>query len=289
MPKKDNVVRHITTLHIPDPEDKNDYDGGEYRLVFTPGNHQYRVQRRLGLMDSGAEKWEKARKPISVTGITGMLDKPGLVYWASKLTADYVMTHLVNPDTGLLKPGSRESIDGIYTRAKKQHVVQLEEAGRIGTMCHGAVECFLKTGRKFNQTKDRPVPAVNAFKQFVKWWNSPEIKGGKVHATEQRLYHPQYNYCGTVDIVAEIRGGLLYIIDVKTSNDFHSPEMPMQLAAYAAAYEVIEGVKVDGIGIIRLDKVTGMSYWKDYTYCRDDAFDMFTKLCGVRELMKEVK
>jgi hypothetical protein len=99
---------------------------------------------------------------------------------------------------------------------------------------------------------------------------------------------------GTTDIVADIRPPglpkhLRYLIDVKTSNDFHAPAMPMQLAAYAEAYEELEGVPIEGIGIIRLDKLTGQSYWLDYTPQRKEAFKLFTTLLEAKKIMQRNK
>jgi hypothetical protein len=39
--------------------------------------------------------------------------------------------------------------------------------------------------------------------------------------------------------------------------------MPMQLAAYQYAHEEMTGDKMDGVGILRLDKETGMPEWKE--------------------------
>ncbi len=260
------------------------WKGRKYNLTFSDGNHQYRVKEVV----KGVEQPGKGFP--SVTSIVGMLEKGGLVNWAARITADYILKHLTMDD-GTFKPGAENRIDGIFEKAKKEHKEELERAGRIGTLCHEGVENYLQTGKKLRKTKTRPAEAVNAFNNFVKWWEN-SIMGSEVHSTEQRIFHPEFGYTGTLDICATITpdvADLRYIIDVKTSNGFYAPEMSMQLAAYAEAYELIEGVQIDGIGIIRLDKVTGESYWKDYTAYRGKAWQLFKTLLEAKKLLKGLK
>jgi len=51
--------------------------------------------------------------------------------------------------------------------------------------------------------------------------------------------------------------------------------MLRQLSAYANAYEEMTKETIEGVGIIRLDKDTGLPEWKDYTDQRDISFKMF--------------
>lgn len=274
----------VETHHIKVQGGGKGLRGTEWELTFSDGNHQYRVKEiKDGVAQSG-------KSVVSVTGITGMLDKPGLVHWASRITADYILKHLVNKKGGF-KAGAEDRLDGIFEKAKQEHKAELNRAANIGTICHDGVEQYLKSGKKLRKSKNRPEQAVNAFNNFVDWWKN-DIKGGRVYETERKVYNPELHYSGTLDICAEIHPEgkpLIYIIDVKTTNGFHSPEMPMQLAAYAEAYEIIEDIKIDGIGIIRLDKETGQSHWKDYTPYRNQAWSMFKHLVKVKELMKVMK
>jgi hypothetical protein len=54
----------------------------------------------------------------------------------------------------------------------------------------------------------------------------------------------------------------------------------LQIAAYRAGYEERTGEKIEGMGIVRLDKPTGAFEWKEYgdaAYQR--AWDEFFCLC----------
>ena len=68
--------------------------------------------------------------------------------------------------------------------------------------------------------------------------------------------------------------GKLAVIDFKTSKGFYDG-YDMQIAAYAYAYAENTGREADEIGILRLDKLTGEPFYKDYTKKREAAFDTF--------------
>ncbi len=152
-----------------------------------------------------------------------------------------------------------------------------DEAADIGTGTHEAIKEYLKTGKKPKGLAPEVRKTFDAFLIFAK-----EMKLGKIIASEKIVYSA-YGYVGTLDIVAPIYSNFLerigkYLMDVKTSKGFYYPEMPLQLAAYANAFEETTGETIDGIGIIRLDKESGLPYWKDYTDKREVSFKGFLSL-----------
>jgi hypothetical protein len=57
----------------------------------------------------------------------------------------------------------------------------------------------------------------------------------KVYETEKKMFHPIYNYAGTLDIVAETRSFGKAIVDIKCVSTM-SPSTCLQTAAYLKAY-----------------------------------------------------
>jgi hypothetical protein len=101
-----------------------------------------------------------------------------------------------------------------------------------------------------------------AFGAFLKWALDVELRP---IASEQMGYHPKHRYAGTLDLVAYLKlprwkKPKLYLIDVKAAKG-HYNEHGYQAAAYAECLPY----KVDGIGVLRLDKETGLPDFKCYT------------------------
>jgi len=238
---------------------KYKYKGKVYTLKFTAGNHQYRVQR------PNSDKWVLVP---SVTGITGQLDKSRpLTIWAARITAEFIFKKLLDKNNKL-----RIAINPkhILDMAKHAHTSELSKAGDIGTKVHNLIEKYLITGTKprvlrTNKHKDVLDTTFDAFKAWQK-----QAGWVRVEATEKKLYHPLLNYAGTVDIVARLKGGYAKaertIVDIKTTNHFHSLEMSMQLIAYMDAWNIMYPKKqVKRIGIIRVNKETGAFKYYDCT------------------------
>jgi len=206
-------------------------------------------------------------KVPSVSQINRIEDKSKyLVPWASKITAEYLIALIPEIKSGnlILTP---DDIGDLCKKAKAEAARLKEVASEIGTKTHEAVEEYLKTRKKPKGLSPEVQKTFDGFLIFAK-----EMKLGEVIATEKILYST-YGYAGTLDIVAYLKDKK-YLIDIKTSGNFY-PEMPRQLAAYANAYEEMTKETIDGVGIIRLDKDTGLPEWKDYTDQRDISFKMF--------------
>jgi len=118
---------------------------------------------------------------------------------------------------------------------------------------------------------------------FLRWWH--ESPGGvpEVIAVEEPVYHPTYLYAGTPDFIIR-RDKFLYVVDIKTGNAFREPELLMQLAAYAEAWDIMcadyETKWIEGCIGVRLDKKTGLVYERNYTDVYEDGvpFSMFLHL-----------
>jgi hypothetical protein len=162
----------------------------------------------------------------SVTTITGMLDKPALLFWAWKL-----------------------GNDGI----------SLEEARRtaanIGTVAHARVEAHLR-GMRFCE-EDIPADTLtassNAFMGFLKWWDE---SGLVIVSTEEKMVSERLGVGGRLDIMAAKAAdpSRLVLVDIKATNGIYK-EHRIQTAAYKALYEEAHpGRSVGEVWIVRLPK-----------------------------------
>ena len=227
------------------------------KIIFEEARHIYWKEE-----DDGTRV-----KIPSVTRIIGVLEKPALMYWAAEVVARFLIGLIPDIKAGKLVLTPEDAKD-LFWKAKKEPERLKEEAGNVGTLTHEAVEHYLKTGGKPKGLSPEVQKTFNAFLSFSK-----QLKLGKIIATEKILFSSSYEYAGRLDIFAWL-GSKKYIIDIKTGKDFYK-EQPLQLSAYSNAYEEMTGEKVDGIGIIRLSKEDGLSYWKDFTAEREISFRKF--------------
>ena len=127
-----------------------------------------------------------------------------------------------------------------------------DQAAALGTITHYLIECKIKnTIPDISQYKKEDlIIARNGYLGFCDWeafWKPAEYKHNEVS-----LVSNQYNYGGTIDIIAS-KDNKLHILDIKTSNHIH-PEMVIQLAAYKQMFEENFNDKIDSCCIIKLSK-----------------------------------
>ena len=200
---------------------------------------------------------ELGREVPSVTTVIGVLEKYALRPWYAKIAVQYIKDEILDTVTSVDELRAMD-VDQIIKDAKADPKRIAENACDIGKRVHSLIEDWLH-GDDIMPDDDTRGP----FEAFVSWWK--EYDGRVVH--NERTVWSRSLYAGTLDIVAWLtfdgkRG--LYLIDIKTSNGFYSPDMPLQLAAYRHAHKEMTGQSVHGMGIIRLDKKTGIPHWKEY-------------------------
>lgn len=227
----------------------------------------------------------------SVTTILGILEKPALVQWAANCAVNYITEAFAFTDT--LTP---QGIADILTQAKAAHKNIKDEAADIGTQVHEWIEKWAESmmGQQPNYTgpcekliSDERV--LNGVTAFMEWAKSVELKPVE---SEVKVWHPQYRYAGRFDLIATLKQGKqrkprTYLIDIKTSSAIYD-SMLYQLSAYEEAYRVCDGRhKIDGRGIIRLDKQTGKPQWQEYGNMEEiHGWEIFRRLADVYYLIK---
>ena len=197
----------------------------------------------------------------SVTTVLDSLGKgDALLHWAVGLAMTYIRQ---NRGVGF-------TLDELLDRASKNWKSAKEEAAGIGSEIHDLIERYIKDGRDA-VGKYRP-EVEHGFLAFLEW---ERIHGVKWIKSEMPIVSKVHGYAGTLDAIC-IYEGRPYVIDFKSSKSFYDT-FGLQIAAYRKAAEEM-GHRVEGTGILRLDKMTGDPEWRDYS--KDYAQDLaaFLKL-----------
>lgn len=210
------------------------------------------------------------KKAIGVTSVSGLLDKPGLKYWAVNLACD----HLID----LVRREQFVTFEEIE-KARLLHIKSLQESGAQGTSVHDWVEEYINS--QLLGTPQPKIPEgsgidhiVNGALAFLRWTKK---HGVKFVSTERLVYSVKHGFGGQMDAEA-IVDGKLRVIDWKTSKakkpkkgKENDPcglctktgcggvydEYRFQTAAYQSAAEEEGSVYTGNRLVIRLDKSTG--------------------------------
>ena len=121
----------------------------------------------------------------------------------------------------------------------------LNRAATVGTQAHNAIEMYLSENIKTNDN--------TPFLGFLMWYNYITQDVGlpiEVIYIEHKLVCKYFG--GTLDLLVKI-GNKIYLLDFKTSNHVTFNYF-LQLAAYRYMLKEVEGISVDGVIVLQLDK-----------------------------------
>lgn len=216
---------------------------------------------------------------ISSTTVLDRLEKHGLHPWIAAQAAGYVregiIDHLLAGDMTLDQLREMD-LDAFMIQAKKEHEAKKREAMAVGTAVHIAIEGYYKNGQ------DRTVldkcstidPRITApLLAFLDWEKAFKIVPLNVEMT---VFSHTHEYAGTLDLHCRLTSpGTDYeqigVIDHKAAASIYDTNV-MQIASYLFALEEMESDLnpmdapcIDGAGILRLDKETGIPefVWRD--------------------------
>lgn len=173
--------------------------GGEVEVTLD-GRHKYQV------FDKGV----KVEDVVNVTGVSGLVDKPGLKFWAANLACDHILTAHRNGDA---------ITEELIEVARRRHVNYTQEAADIGTQVHDWVEAFVRAKIANKELPELPdekleTKKFNGVLSFLRWQDQSDVE---FVSTERILYSRRHRVVGKMD--AEIRlNGKLIVADWKTSN-----------------------------------------------------------------------
>jgi hypothetical protein len=155
-------------------------------------------------------------------GVTTILDKtmpkPALIEWAGKTTAAYAVDRWA--ELADLTPSKR------LERLNRARWEEKDTAARRGTEVHGLAE-HLITGEKID-VPDELAGHVDAYLDFLTTWDPEPV------LVEAVLANRAVGYCGTVDLVADLKG-TRWLLDIKTARSGIFGDTALQCCAYAHA------------------------------------------------------
>lgn len=142
---------------------------------------------------------------------------------------------------------------GLFQRKKYEEFLQ--DAADKGTYVHEAINRYLLTGEVLDTdtleyaTVDQKNAASNGFNSFLSWWKSNENILQLV-STEMEITCPYFG--GTCDLLVS-SNGKNFLLDFKTSKQTGYKHF-LQLAAYRYILQNYYNMKIDGVGILLLNK-----------------------------------
>ncbi len=181
----------------------------------------------------------------SVTGATGIIDKPLLIPWACKEMEKNLLDtfsekgNLTNKDIALAKNAWRTKRDK-----------SAEKGTIIHELAHNYIEFKLGLIKKMTVLPNDD-EIKNAYLAFRDWEREHKVK---FISTEQLVYSKKYNFVGTLDCIAIVDGEYC-LIDFKSGNGIYG-EMIYQVSGYGIASEEETGKKFDRAWIIKFGKDT---------------------------------
>jgi hypothetical protein len=225
--------------------------GKGWKIFFDEARHRY---------------YDEKNEPIiSVTDITGVMDKPALAPWAANCACDYILQHREDDD-----------LESLVSKARKEWRNVKDKAADIGSEIHSWVSSWIK-GDKLDVPNDEMI--ANGITAFLKWQKEHKAKWLE---SEAMVYSKKYHYAGILDAVAVI-DGKTYLVDFKSSKGIY-PEMLLQVSGYEIAYNEMKGRRViDGRIIIKLGKLDGSFEVRE---C-EEAWDAFLSALTLRKWAKQ--
>jgi hypothetical protein len=191
----------------------------------------------------------------SVTTILSVLDKPAIKKWAVKETVEFIANHVYS--------GDEKEWDAVFSEALGWWETLGGEARDIGQNVHHKINNYIDNSRLSGANKTPYEESGEEVKAFLAFLRFENLYIKEWLRCEYTVYS-RNGYAGTLDAEAVFHDEKTRIIDFKVSSGIY-PENRLQIAAYRDAYEEMTGNKIDGQGIVRLDKYTGEPEWKDTT------------------------
>lgn len=174
-------------------------------LVFDPQRHRYTVD---GETVSG------------VTTVLKVINKPALVPWAAKMTAEHVAS-VLRPGIALDELEIKQLVDD----AKFAHKKSANRSANLGALAHSWFEDYFSG---FDPETPHNEELRNMTTAFLRFAKTHEIQPLTM---EKRLYSPKHKVAGTADLTCMIEGEHA-VADYKTSKSGIYPEHFIQMGGY---------------------------------------------------------
>lgn len=226
--------------------------------------------------DTHAYYWvERGYYIPGVTSILGILDKPALMPWAAKMTAEYVIANMP-------EGADKATIERVALEAKGAHTRKKEAGGAIGTVVHKFAEHLFKGKPAEMPTDEQAIKGITALQAWIKANDVRPIDVELVTLSREAFF------AGTMDLLASVNGRLT-LVDLKTSSGIW-PEFKLQTAAYRFAWMEEYGEHIEQIVIVNTDKKTGKPKILEITDEREMQFyaDTFLRCKALHDNYKQI-
>lgn len=247
------------------PKPKPDY---VYRPVGTDeATAEFRYNRgchRYSLRSTPGASWKPAPGASGIAGSWWPEPKPrNIKRWVAVQTLEYAFPHLAFKDGKLFYRDAEvtaDSLKTIYEDSLTAHETAFEEAASVGTKVHEWAERYWR---------NRPAAVAELATiedERIKQGAAAIIEWAEQHhvlpiGCEEYVYSLKHWYCGIIDLRATVDGEST-LVDVKTSN-YLSISHAVQLGGYLLAAPHEWGLR--RVGILKVDKDTGLPLWVDLT------------------------
>lgn len=228
--------------------------GGEIEILFDqslkPDGQKRHIYSTLDYVNLTKAGTPRKKRLTGVTTITGVIDKPNLIPWASKMACNHMREYLKEGEKYTM-----EELMPIIDEAQEKHNTTKNKAATTGSMIHDWAEKFAKAKankEKIEIPKTEDEQYLNGIMAFLDWYNDNKVS---ITEAERVVYSKKHGFVGTLDAVAEI-DGKKYLIDYKTSSGVYD-EMKFQVSAYYKAYIEETGEALAGAFIVRFGKDDG--------------------------------
>ncbi|MBA3678607.1 hypothetical protein H0W80_00165 [Candidatus Saccharibacteria bacterium] len=223
----------------------------EIEMDFNEGVHRYKVNGEY--------------KEGVTTLINSVTSKDGLISWAANLSANTFRDNIrrVFDRTGTI---TDNDIENASDTARKAHTAKKDKGADTGTEVHKLIADYIALKLQgvestIVSSNTQVQHSLNAFNHWQETYNPAYIH------SEKPIYSKQYDYCGTFDCLANIKGKLT-MIDFKTANPNANwktgevkpyPKDFIQCSAYDEAYTEEYGSGCDQYMVVYVTK-TGELY-----------------------------
>lgn len=214
----------------------------------------------------------------SVTKILGVIDNGksnALAIWARREALKLAQNELF----GALDNGTAltyENVSEIIKSADRQPDKLKDAAADLGTRVHDAIDAYI-LGKEPVLDEE----SVVGFTNFIEWMGKEKIR---IISGDIPVASPEWGYGGRLDSVGVNDKNEVIILDWKTSNALRD-EYPLQVAAYAIAFEEMYGLKVSGTKVVRFGKTDPADFEPRDINLRNSKF-AFLKALGLYKAIK---
>lgn len=233
---------------------------------------EFKVVRRAHVYTAGGVDYP------SVTKILGVIDNGksnALAIWARREALKLAQNELF----GALDGGvalSYGNVAEIIKSADRQPDRLKDAAADLGTRVHEAIDAFV-LGKDPVLDED----SIVGFTNFVNWMTAEKIR---IISGDIPVASPEWGFGGRLDAVGVNAKDQIIILDWKTSNALRA-EYPLQVAAYAIAFQEMYGLEAKEAKVVRFGKTDPADFEARAVNMREAKL-AFLKALGLYKAMK---